>query len=174
MEGVSWIWGSLGILWFSGSAGGEGVPGRVSGGGAVLVNTSGFVWVGAGVLDWGSLSEGRSPFTSISSVGNGIWVAVSTIWGSSSSTPWSWLNVSSDSHSNPWVVVSNTDIFIVDGSLGHGEWWLSVPVLTCSSDSKSGLWMNEWLLHRGSLNIQNPILHLSHGKRWLSIPMLIE
>merc|ERR1711865_816779 len=55
MKSVSWIWSSLGVLWFSSSGSGECGPCRVSWSGAVFVNTGGFAWVGAVVLNWISL-----------------------------------------------------------------------------------------------------------------------
>ena len=36
--------------------------------------------------------------------------------------------------------------FGVSFTLGHSEWWLSVPMLSSSGNSKSSLWVNKWLL----------------------------
>jgi hypothetical protein len=56
VKSVSWIWGSHGILWLSGSSGGNSVPSGISRGVAWLIFSGGLVGINTGVCLWESIT----------------------------------------------------------------------------------------------------------------------
>ena len=142
MLGVSWVWGRHGILWLSGSGGGDGVPSGVSWGRAWLILSGGLVSVNADILLWESVAVLLKSKLEVESM--------SWIWGSHSIL---WLSGSGAGDSVPGRVSWGRAGFILSSSfIGVNAdilLWKSVSILLLEElkvESMSWVWGSHSIL----------------------------